>query len=249
MTNGSVLATASPTRQSAISIALAGGIVGGWVVIHIFGIFLVTWTPRQTALAPLLIAAQAWLSTGLFIVAHDCMHGSFAPGRPRVNRAVGSVALMIYAGLSYARLLPKHYEHHRHVGTARDPDFNADDPYRLLPWLLRFFFTYYTHAQLARITMVALAYILVFGASLINIALFWALPALLALVQLFVFGTYLPHRHTAEPFVDNHCARSSAFGPFASLVSCFHFGGYHHEHHLRPDVPWWALPGRQVRAR
>ncbi|MFA9473554.1 MAG: fatty acid desaturase [Filomicrobium sp.] len=26
-----------------------------------------------------------------------------------------------------------------------------------------------------------------------------------------------------------------------SLLTCFHFG-YHHEHHLQPDVPWWRLP-------
>ena len=35
-----------------------------------------------------LIAAQLWLYTGLFIVAHDTMHGSFAPGN---DAAIGGL--------------------------------------------------------------------------------------------------------------------------------------------------------------
>ncbi|MFG6592769.1 fatty acid desaturase [Sulfitobacter sp. 1A12157] len=30
------------------------------------------------------------------------------------------------------------------------------------------------------------------------------------------------------------------------LLTCFHFGGFHHEHHLHPAVPWWALPKTRV---
>ena len=70
---------------------------------------------------------------------------------------------------------------------------------------------------------------------------FWALPALLSSVQLFYFGTFRPHRHDDSPFADDHNARSNGFGWLASLLSCFHFG-YHHEHHLAPQVPWWRLP-------
>jgi beta-carotene ketolase (CrtW type) len=88
-----------------------------------------------------------------------------------------------------------------------------------------------------------LVYTLVLGASYWNILLFWALPALLALAQLFYFGTYLPHRHHRDEFADNHRARSLALSPAASLFTCFHFGGYHHEHHLSPGTAWWQLPG------
>ena len=80
------------------------------------------------------------------------------------------------------------------------------------------------------------------GASLLNIVIFWAVPAVLALVQLFVFGTYLPHRHADTPFADDHRARSNKLPLLGSLITCFHFGGYHHEHHLSPGTAWWRLP-------
>lgn len=226
---------------------LAAAMIAAWLAIHVGTIFLWEWNWASAPAAVVLVVVQAWLSTGLFIVAHDAMHGSLAPGRPGLNRSIGTLALGMYAGLSFARLLPKHHAHHRHVGTADDPDFHAGAPTRLLPWFGRFFAGYYTHAQIARITIVAVAYLLT-GASLINIAVFWAIPALIALTQLFVFGTWLPHRHDATPFADEHRARSTRLSPTLSLLTCFHFGGYHHEHHLSPGTPWWALPGVRMRS-
>ena len=63
--------------------------------------------------------------------------------------------------------------HHRHVGTVDDPDFSAAHPRSAPRWFLRFFRTYYTHAQLGRITAVAIGYLLL-GASLLDIAVFRA---------------------------------------------------------------------------
>ena len=61
-------------------------------------------------------------------------------------------------------------------------------------------------------------------------------------MQLFVFGTFLPHRESARaPYADRHHARSSSLGDAASLLTCFHFGGCHWEHHACPAVPWWRL--------
>lgn len=234
-------AVPSKARQRRIGLVLTGLIVGAYLAIHVGGIFFWTVTPDSIPVILLAIAVQTWLSTGLFILAHDAMHGALVPGRPRLNRAIGGFCLAIYAGLSYRQLAPKHAAHHRAPGTAEDPDFHAPEPRRSLPWLLAFIRSYYSSAQLLRISLVAALY-LAFGASLLNIVLFWAVPALLALGQLFWFGTYLPHRHAAEPFADDHRARSTALGPLASLLTCFHFGGYHHEHHLSPATPWWALP-------
>ena len=221
--------------------AIAGAIGLAWLAVHLGAIFLWTWRPATLPIAAMLVLLQAWLSTGLFIVAHDCMHGSLAPGRPRLNRAIGTVFLGAYAGLSYAALRPKHHAHHHAPGTANDPDFHPGAPRRALPWFVRFFTGYYTHGQIVRITLAALCY-LALGATLVNIVVFWAVPALLALAQLFVFGTYLPHRHADAPFADAHRARSTTVSPAISLLTCFHFGGYHHEHHLSPKTPWWRLP-------
>ncbi|MCY7339428.1 MAG: fatty acid desaturase [Sphingomonas bacterium] len=227
--------------QPAIGLTLAAAVGAAWLAIHLGGIFFWQWRPSTVPLAMLLIAVQAWLSTGLFIIAHDCMHGSLAPGRPRLSAAIGALTLGAYAALSYRALLPKHLAHHAAPGTESDPDFHPGEPRRLVPWFIRFFRGYYTHGQILRITIVAIGYMLL-GASFINIVIFWAVPAVLALVQLFVFGTYLPHRHADQPFADEHRARSNSLSPLGSLATCFHFGGYHHEHHLSPGTPWWRLP-------
>ena len=239
--------TSSVAGDRLTGMAAAAGLAGAWLAIHFGGIFAFPLTAASWPLAAVLVVVETWLSTGLFITAHDCMHGSFAPGRPRVNRAVGRVMLMLYAGLDYDRLTPNHFAHHRHVGTAADPDFDAANPTRPGPWLARFFGNYYTHWQIVRIVAVLAAYQFVFGAKLANILVFWAAPALLALVQLFWFGTYLPHRH-GDAFPDRHNARSSRVGPLVSVLTCFNFGGYHHEHHLFPAVPWWRLPATRTGA-
>lgn len=228
-------------------IVLAATIIGAWLAVHISTIFFWRWSIVTAPIALIVIMVQAWLSTGLFIIAHDCMHGSLAPGQPRLNRIVGTLCLGAYAGLSFGALMPKHHAHHAAPGTASDPDFHADAPKRALPWFVSFFRNYYTHGQILRITLAAIAYVLL-GASLLNIVVFWAIPALLALAQLFVFGTYLPHRHDGQPFADAHNARSSTLRPLLSLMTCFHFGAYHHEHHLSPGTPWWRLPALRQQA-
>ena len=237
-----------PGMEVGRGLILAAAIGAAWLVLHIGAIFFWRWSLAAAPLAVVIVILQAWLSTGLFIIAHDCMHGSLTPRWPRGNALVGSVCLGAYAGLSYARLLPKHHAHHAAPGTPSDPDFHHAAPDRPLPWFVAFFRSYYTHGQIARITCAAIVYMLL-GASLLNIVVFWAVPALLALGQLFVFGTYLPHRHQDEPFADAHNARSSGLKPITSLITCFHFGAYHHEHHLSPGTPWWKLPAfRRARA-
>lgn len=237
-------------RQTRISVSLAAAIVVAWLCIHVTGIFFWHWTLSNVPIGIAMVLAQTWLSTGLFIIAHDSMHGALAPGHPRLNRAIGATCLTLYACLSYATLLPQHHLHHKETGTAGDPDFHSGDP-SLMGWFMQFFRTYYSHGQIARITVMALIYTLLLGAPLGNIVIFWALPALGAVAQLFVFGTWLPHRERTEPFVDSHRAHSVKVGPALSLLTCFHFGGYHHEHHLFPGTPWWGLPAkrRDVAAR
>jgi fatty acid desaturase len=231
-------------HQTRISVLLSAAIVAAWLAIHVTGIFFWHWSLATIPLAIVMVILQTWLSTGLFIVAHDAMHGALAPSHPRLNRAIGAACLSLYACLSYAALLPQHHLHHRETGRAGDPDFHGGNP-SLVGWFLQFFKTYYSHGQIIRITVMALIYTVLLGAPLGNIVIFWALPALGAVAQLFVFGTWLPHRERETPFVDAHRAHSIDVGPVLSLLTCFHFGGYHHEHHLSPGTPWWGLPSRR----
>jgi beta-carotene ketolase (CrtW type) len=231
-------------HQARVGVSLAVVIVLAWSAIHVIGIFLWRWTLPTLPLAAVLVLVQTWLSTGLFIIAHDAMHGALAPFQPRLNRAIGTTCLALYACLSYASLLPRHHLHHRHTGREGDPDFHGGDP-SLIGWFGQFFRTYYSHGQIVRITLVALIYTLVLKAPLGNIVVFWAIPALGAVAQLFVFGTWLPHRAQDMPFQDDHRAHSIRISRTLSLLTCFHFGGYHHEHHLSPETPWWGLPARR----
>ena len=242
-------AAALPRRtfgvQTAIGLALATAVIGAWLALHIYGVFFHRWTAWGVALAPVLVALQCWLNVGLFIVAHDCMHGSLAPFRPAVNRWLGRLCLFLYAGFSYDRLIAKHFDHHRHAGTALDPDFDAENPAHFWRWYVGFIRRYLDWKPLAIMTVVATLYQFVLGAGTANVILLWAVPAILSSVQLFFFGTYLPHRHEEDGFTDRHNSRSSDFPWLVSLLTCFHFG-YHHEHHELPHEPWWRLP--QARA-
>ena len=84
-------------RQTWIGLTLAGMIVAGWAVLHVYGVYFHRWGPLTLVIAPAIVAVQTWLSVGLFIVAHDAMHGSLWPGSPRWNQRIGRLALGLYA--------------------------------------------------------------------------------------------------------------------------------------------------------
>lgn len=237
----------SPKRQTRVGLALAAAILLAWAGLHIWSVFFQPLAGPALVAAPILAATLCWLNVGLFILAHDSMHGSLAPSRPAINRAIGRLALALYAGFSFDRLRPMHQAHHAGPGTSEDPDFSVDHPDRFWLWYAAFFRQYFGLRELLVMTALTGLYLFVLGAPLANLLLFWALPAILSSVQLFAFGTFLPHRLVDEAFADDHRARSSDYGRLASLLTCFHFG-YHHEHHRSPGTPWWRLPAEKVRS-
>jgi beta-carotene ketolase (CrtW type) len=200
----------------------------------------------------ILVAAvfvRTFLHTGLFITAHDAMHRTVFPKNHRLNDLIGSIATTAYALLSFQALLKKHRMHHRYPASANDPDFYGShdrehQPNALL-WYLKFMQGYLDRKQLG-ILLVGMAVIfailnLGFHISNSNLILFWILPMLCSSIQLFYFGTFLPHRQFASGYGDLHCARSSNFSKFWSFITCYHFG-YHWEHHEYPHLPWYKLP-------
>lgn len=236
-------------RQTLIGLGLAGAIVSAWLALHVLGVFFWRWTPLTIALTPVMIAVQSWLGAGLFIVAHDAMHGTLAPGRRKLGAAVGQFCLGVYAGFSFAKLNAAHHRHHRAPGTADDPDFHAPAPTAFWPWYVTFFRTYFGWKEMAVLGLALGTYLFILRAPPLNTALFWGVPAILSSLQLFAFGTWLPHRHEGEgAFVDEHRARTLEFGWLTSLLTCFHFG-YHLEHHLSPQSPWWRLPAVRAATR
>ncbi len=229
--------------QTAIGLTLAAMIAGAWLSIHFYGmiVFELTWASLPVAIG--LAVVQCWLSVGVFIITHDAMHGSLAPGWPRLNSTIGAVLLMLYAGFNWRFMRDAHFTHHKLSGLAGDPDFDENHPTSFARWYWTFFKRYFGIQSLLFVHAVVALYWFAFDVPFLQIFVLYGAPALLSSLQLFYFGTYRPHHQAmAKPFADHHNARSNDFGTLASLASCFHFG-YHLEHHRAPNVPWWALPG------
>lgn len=218
-------------------------IMGLWATLLALNLSL-PWEGSRWAWAALFVVAQTWLYTGLFITAHDAMHGVVDHRSKRRNDLIGALAVRLYAMFSYQKLREAHHEHHRSSGTADDPDFDERRPHQFWRWYLRFLRRYISGAQLVWMALIFNVLAHIVGVEEPKLLIFWVLPSLLSTLQLFYFGTYLPHR--GERFEDEHRARSNAYRPWVSLISCFHFG-YHWEHHAYPSCPWWRLP--QVRER
>ena len=150
--------------------------------------FPVVW---ESPLTYLRILVQAHLFTGLFITAHDAMHGAVAPGNPKLNHGIGKLCATLFLFNTYKQMRPKHYAHHRHVGTDQDPDFHKGNP-SFFRWYYDFLTEYISWKQilLAAITF-NVAKIWIPEANLI---LYWVIPSLLSTFQLFYFGTFIPHK-------------------------------------------------------
>lgn len=187
----------------------------------------------RSPLLYLLVLGQTHLYTGLFITAHDAMHGVVSSNK-RVNQAIGFITAGLFAYNSYFRLYPKHHAHHRHVATDQDPDYHEGN---FLTWYYAFLKQYITGPQLLLMAITFNVLKLIFPVE--NVILFWMLPAIFATFQLFYFGTYLPHRGEHEPG-NKHKSRTQAKNHWWAFVSCYFFG-YHYEHHDKPHLPWWQL--------
>ena len=184
---------------------------------------------------------QTFLHTGLFITAHDAMHGSVFPDNGHLNDAIGRFCVILYALFSFRKLQTEHWEHHSHPASEQDPDFQDGRHPEYWAWYGNFLKHYVGFWQI--VGMAAVFNILEHGMGVAvgDLLLFWVLPSVLSTLQLFTFGTYLPHREQPEGYRDQHRARSNDYGTWWSFVSCYHFG-YHWEHHAYPFVPWWKLP-------
>lgn len=190
-----------------------------------------------------IIPVILWLTflyTGLFITAHDAMHGIAYPKSKRINRTIGKISVLLYAMFSYKNLMVKHHKHHRYPGTSNDPDFHDGKHKGFWYWYVHFLFTYLTWKQFLSMAIIFNILLYLFNIPLINLLIFWILPSVLSTFQLFYFGTFLPHRQSTDNFKDHHRARSNDYNILFSFLTCYHFG-YHWEHHQYPYVPWWKL--------
>jgi phytoene/squalene synthetase len=94
------------------------------------------------------VLLMTFLFTGMFITAHDAMHGTVAPHYRKLNDVIGSVCVRCFALFDYVLLLGAHWEHHRHPATANDPDFYPPGT-NFWQWYVHFMQEYASVKQLA----------------------------------------------------------------------------------------------------
>ncbi|QEM14291.1 fatty acid desaturase [Mucilaginibacter rubeus] len=177
------------------------------------------------------VLVQMHLYTGLFITAHDAMHGTVSPNKG-LNNFVGYLSTFLYASFWYPKLYTKHHKHHSHVHTHADPDYHHGS---FFAWYVQFIRNYLSIWQI--VVMAVVFNILKIWIPQPNLIMFWVVPSLLSTLQLFYFGTYQPHKGEHN---NPHFARSQRRNHIVAFFSCYFFG-YHYEHHEAPGVPWWRL--------
>lgn len=201
------------------------------------------WPPSGLPIwLPLGFVVQTFLFTGLFITAHDAMHGTLHPSRPRLNHALGRLCVTLYAGFSYDRMRRNHLAHHAYPGEpGDDPDYHDGQHTGPIAWYFTFMARYISLRPL--LVQAALFEGLTTGLGLPGpqVLLCQAAPAVMSSLQLFFFGTWLPHRAPADARTGRHVIQSTDLPGWLSFLTCFHFG-YHKEHHDVPRAAWWQLP-------
>ncbi|GEM_PF-99592 len=220
-------------------LGIAASLFAGWLSVLWMGLHGLHPAAGTMAADGAWILLTAFLSSGVFMTAHEAMHGLVVPGFPQTNRWVGRLSTWTYAGLDYDTLERAHHLHHAHPATANDPDYHRGSP-NPLRWYWNFMTQYLTWGQVIRMHVLFLALFYGLSIPLSNLMWFWAVPLLLSTLQLFFVGTWLPHRPGSYRGDGPLKARSLDLNPILSFFACFHFG-YHYEHHARPDLPWWRL--------
>lgn len=182
------------------------------------------------------VLIQGYLFTGLFITAHDAMHGTVSQNKT-INKYTGVLTTFLFAGLSYGKLLKNHKLHHIHSGTAEDPDYSGKSQ-NFFVWFAKFFMKY---VSIYQIIIVGINFnVLKYFFPEISVWFYYVVPAFLGTLQLFYFGTYRPHKQPHTEEMMPHNARTLKANHFWAMLSCYFFG-YHSEHHAGPHIPWWQL--------
>jgi len=220
-------------------LVFAGTILFLWLV-SFLSLLSVHISSMNVVLVGLAMAWQMMLYTGLFITAHDAMHGSVFPDNLKINHTIGTLAVTAYGLFSYQELLRKHWLHHRYPGTEMDPDFHEGNTDNFFIWYFQFMKHYWNWGRILALVVLSWGINVLFHVPALNLLLFWGIPSILSSLQLFYFGTFLTHREPAGGHTNPHRTQSTHFPVLWSLITCYHFG-YHQEHHEYPNIPWWQL--------
>ena len=177
------------------------------------------------------IMILTWQYVGLFIIAHDLHHDR---NPKKYDSILGRLCLLFYGGFLLEDFSDKHRSHHECPGSVEEDSCSDPDFYdgNIFLWYLSFMKRYINIKQV----IIQLSFYFFYknlGISNDNMILFWALPSLLASVQLFFYGTYLPHGKNGE-------IKNTNLPGWLQTLTSYNFG-YHVKHHTNPEIKWQDL--------
>ncbi|RQW02372.1 beta-carotene ketolase, partial [candidate division KSB1 bacterium] len=105
-------------------------------------------------LVPAGLLVLTFLYTGLFITAHDAIHGAILPGKHKWNAAIGAFCLFVYALFPYSKIRRNHFDHHRYPGSLKDPDYHDGLRRGFWSWYLHFLRGYITWWQILGMALI-----------------------------------------------------------------------------------------------
>jgi beta-carotene/zeaxanthin 4-ketolase len=185
------------------------------------------------------IPVNACAFTGLFILAHEAIHGTLLPGFPRLGHALGRLFATVYALVDYDLLRENHWKHHGHVATEGDPDYDGDGLLVLhAARFMRRYLRWYAIPCLA--TAGHLLGQAGYTAAMLGA---YVVPVLLSTLVVFTVGIHLVHHpellRTRAPG-DPQRSVCIDLGRFGSAVLILNFNVHWH-HHAHPRLSWWEL--------
>ncbi len=188
------------------------------------------------------LAISPWLVfcfTGLFILAHEAIHGTLVPGHPRLGHALGWLFAFAYAAMDYRTLRARHREHHASPGRALDPD--AHQSGHFLPHFGGFVYRYLRVWQVALLVLVGNQ----LGQAGYTRAMLCAYvgPVVASTLIVFTVGIFLVHHPSlwrAGLADERHRSVGVDLGGAGSLLAILFFNTHwlHHEH---PHLTWVQL--------
>lgn len=189
---------------------------------------------------PLILAffVMTFLYTGMFITAHDAMHGNVSSDR-LINDAIGYITSFVFAGFWFPTMKQHHSDHHKYTSIpSKDPDYHRGNP-NFLVWLYHFMHNYMSIGTCLGLFVIVQC-LTKLGAKYENMVVFMAGAGLVSALQLFYFGTYLPHRPPSGMPLARISRKTHCESRLQSFLECYHFG-CHDVHHANPRIPWWKL--------
>ena len=122
--NPSVHSIFDESKIGVTGVAIALLIMTIWAICFYFLLNSISVKQISWGWIGVMILWQTFLCTGLFITAHDAMHGAILPKHHLINNLIGSLALLLYGFFSYAQISKKHLQHHHAPASESDPDFH-----------------------------------------------------------------------------------------------------------------------------